>query len=155
MVAVGDFWIDRYEYPNVAGAPPLVRVDWKAAEDLCARAGKRLCSEAEWQRACAGGEARAYPYGAKYRAEICVVGAKTETPQAAGSHPQCTTSAGIADLSGNVAEWTASSVRTGAPQKVVRGGSWQQSGSQVSCQARDYFLPGQGGASHIGFRCCR
>ena len=42
----------------------------------------------------------------------------------------------------------------GAPQKVVRGGSWRDVPANVSCTARDYFLPGQGGARHIGFRCC-
>jgi hypothetical protein len=154
MIQVGEFWIDHYEYPNVAGAPPLVRVDWKAAEDLCQRSGKRLCTESEWQRACAGVEARAYPYGKQYQPEVCVAGAKAEGPQPAGSRAQCVTPSGIADLSGNVAEWTSSSVQAGAPQKVVRGGHWEQSGPQVSCQARDYFLPGQGGASRIGFRCC-
>jgi formylglycine-generating enzyme required for sulfatase activity len=59
---------------------------------------------------------------------------------------------GVADLSGNVGEWTSSVVAPGSPQRVVRGGSWRSSG--VSCMARDYFLPGAGGAQDIGFRCC-
>ena len=58
------------------------------------------------------------------------------------------------DLSGNVAEWTASEIRPGAPQMVIRGGAFHQAREAVSCAARDYFLPGLGGAKHIGFRCC-
>jgi tRNA A-37 threonylcarbamoyl transferase component Bud32 len=155
MVHAGDFWIDRYEYPNVAGAPPLTHVDWQAAADLCQRAGKRLCTESEWEQACAGTEKRAYPYGDRFRADACVALGKTDRPQPAGSRPACTTPAGINDLSGNVAEWTATPFKPGGPQKAVRGGDWEQAGIQVSCQARDYFLPGQGGTNRIGFRCCR
>ena len=155
MVRVGDFWIDRFEYPNVAGAPPLVRVDWQAAADLCQRAGKRLCTESEWELACAGADKHAYPYGNRFRADACVTLAKSDGPQPAGSHPACATPSGISDLSGNVAEWTATPFKSGGPQKAVRGGDWEQPGAQVSCQARDYFLPGQGGTNHIGFRCCR
>jgi len=155
MVRVGDFWIDRYEYPNLRDSPPLVRVDWSTAEDLCRRAGKRLCTEQEWERACGGADRLTYPYGLVYQPDQCVSGAKTEGPQPAGSRRGCVTPAGVADLSGNVAEWTSSPFQPGSAQKVVKGGFWEQSAGQVSCRARDYFLPGQGGAGHIGFRCCR
>jgi formylglycine-generating enzyme required for sulfatase activity len=64
------------------------------------------------------------------------------------------TASGVADLNGGVAEWTASAFEPGSPQRVIRGGHWKQRGANVSCGAREYFLPGQGGASYIGFRCC-
>ena len=66
----------------------------------------------------------------------------------------CVTAEGVHELSGNVAEWTATAVHEGKPQRVIRGGSFAQSDAQLSCTARDYFLPGLGGAKHIGFRCC-
>ena len=154
MVRVGDSWIDRYEYPNARGVAPLTRVDWPTAGDLCKRAGKHLCTEAEWQRACRGAEDSTFPYGNKYQPSRCATASPGEAPIPAGSRPQCLTPTGVADLSGNVAEWTASPLGPHAPQKVIRGGYWSQSGNEVSCTGRDYFLPGNGGAYYIGFRCC-
>jgi len=149
---VGDFWIDRYEYPNQKDQAPRVSVDFAEAERLCDAQGKRLCGEGEWQRACEGTAHLPFPYGPHYDERACTTGASG--PSAAGSRERCASSAGVFDLSGNVAEWTASPVQPGAPQRVVRGGSWQQKGSRVSCAARDYLLPGQGGATWLGFRCC-
>jgi formylglycine-generating enzyme required for sulfatase activity len=110
----------------------------------------------EWEQACAGAGERAFPYGPRYDAASCVsagVAAGAE-PLPAGSHAACVTPAGVADLSGNVAEWTDSAYDADTPRKVIRGGYWRQAGDRVSCRARDYFLPGQGGAAYIGFRCC-
>jgi tRNA A-37 threonylcarbamoyl transferase component Bud32 len=155
MLRAGDVWIDRYEYPNIKGARPLTRVDFDAALDLCRRAGKRLCTEEEWELACAGDSGHAYPYGADFDPTACVVRAHAQGPAPAGSRSGCVTDSGVADLSGNVAEWTDSALEGGRPQKIIRGGYWEQPAAQVSCRARDYFLPGQGGARYLGFRCCR
>src|SRR5262249_23726035 len=46
----------------------ISRVEAKAA---CTRVGKRLCSMAEWQRACQGRRAQNYPYGPRYRSGMC------------------------------------------------------------------------------------
>ena len=84
----------------------------------------------------------------------CVAkGAKKPAPS--GAFGRCATASGVFDLNGNVAEWTASPVREGAPQMVIRGGSFAQADAKLACDARDYLLPGQGGAAHLGFRCCR
>jgi serine/threonine protein kinase len=155
MVRAGDVWIDRYEYPNVAGATPLTRVDFPAAVDLCRRAGKQLCTEAQWERACAGPDHLLYPYAAGYRAGACAAPSRADGPSPSGSAPACVSADGASDLSGNVAEWTATPLRPGAPQMVVRGGSWSADPAHASCKSRDYFMPGQGGSRYIGFRCCR
>ncbi len=147
MVRAGGVYIDAYEHPNRAGAQPTVKVDWKDAVKLCATAGKRLCTEDEWQRACIAGSER-------LGAAKCHRKGKLKVAMPAGAMERCATTQGVHDLFGNVAEWTATAVREGAPQKVIRGGSFGQSDSQLSCTARDYYLPGQGGAKHIGFRCC-
>jgi eukaryotic-like serine/threonine-protein kinase len=155
MVQAGELWIDRYEFPNRPGVAPKTRVDWQDAQTLCEKAGKRLCSEEEWERACTGGPGRrAYPYGATFAKGRCVAGKGQKGPGKAGSRELCASPEGAFDLSGNVAEWTSSQIHPGSPQRVIRGGYWVQSGAKVSCAARDYFLPGQGGAAHIGFRCC-
>src|SRR5579871_73633 len=57
------FCIDRFEYPNRRGVYPWIMVDWVEARTMCAREGKRLCTEAEWTFACEGEEALPYPYG--------------------------------------------------------------------------------------------
>jgi formylglycine-generating enzyme required for sulfatase activity len=152
MVRVGDYWIDRYEYPNVAGELPRASVDYAEAARLCTAAGKRLCTEGEWERACEGGRKLAFPYGVSYDAAACVTGRKAAAP--IGAAPRCVSEAGVWDLSGNLAEWTASPVQPGAAQRIVRGGSWRQSGGRVGCAERDYVLPGLGGMPWVGFRCC-
>ena len=154
MVPVDDFWIDRYEYPNEKGSVPKTQVDWGAAVELCARAGKRLCSEAEWERACAGTHGLHYPYGTLYDPKICVTSPVEQRPRRAGAAAACLSSFGVADLSGNVAEWTSSPLSAGAPQRVVRGGSFAAGEDRATCLYRDYFIPGVGGARTIGFRCC-
>ena len=50
----------------------------------------------------------------------------------------------------DIVEWTSTPLHEGAPQMVVRGAS-----NGRSCGTRDYFMPGLGGARHVGFRCCR
>ncbi len=154
MVRAGSAWIDAYEYPNRAGATPVVKVDWKEAAKLCADAKKRLCTEDEWQRACTGAVERAFPYGAKLAAGRCHQKGKLKGAVPAGALAGCVTAEGVHDLSGNVAEWTATAFLEGKPQRVIRGGSFEQSDGKLSCTARDYYLPGLGGAKHIGFRCC-
>ncbi len=71
MATVQDVCMDRYEAPNVPGALPLVMYTWQESGAWCAARGKRLCTDAEWQTACEGGEARAYPYGNAYDAGRC------------------------------------------------------------------------------------
>ena len=67
------FCIDRFEYPNRAGANPIVMVDWYEAAALCAGEGKRLCTEDEWTFACEGEEATPYPNGYARVAAACVI----------------------------------------------------------------------------------
>jgi tRNA A-37 threonylcarbamoyl transferase component Bud32 len=155
MVRVGEVFIDRYEYPNRAGSLPTTSVDFTEAESLCEGAGKRLCTELEWEAACKGATGGAYPWGPRLERDRCVIkGPKAKGPAAAGSHARCVGENGVFDLVGNVAEWTSSPVREGEPQRVIRGGSYAQSDTRLACDARDYVLPGLGGAKHLGLRCC-
>ena len=71
-VAIGDaqfgqvrrerFCIDRYEFPNQPGNFPRVGAAFTEAEALCQKAGKRLCSEDEWEKACKGPDELRFPY---------------------------------------------------------------------------------------------
>jgi tRNA A-37 threonylcarbamoyl transferase component Bud32 len=156
MVHVGDVFIDKYEHPNREGQLPTTEVDYAGAVQLCERAGKHLCTEQEWERACRGQAALAYPWGDKLDKERCVTRGKgVKGPAKSGAKPRCVGPAGVFDLTGNVAEWTSSPLREGAEQRVIRGGSFAQSDAQLSCTARDYQLPGLGGSKHLGLRCCK
>ncbi len=155
MVRVGQVFIDRYEYPNRAGAMPITNVDFAEAESLCAGAGKRLCTEQEWEAACKGSAGDAYPWGKKLERDRCVIkGPRVKGPAASGSRPKCVGENGVFDLVGNVAEWTSSPLQEGALQRVIRGGSFDQSDARLPCDSRDYLMPGGGGSSHLGLRCC-
>lgn len=65
------FCMDTYEWPNQAGATPVVMKSWYEAKAACAGAGKRLCTDGEWTLACEGAERRPYPYGYKRDATAC------------------------------------------------------------------------------------
>src|SRR5262249_5154199 len=48
------FCIDRYEWPNKAGAMPVYMASWYEAKASCEATGKRLCGDTEWTLACEG-----------------------------------------------------------------------------------------------------
>ncbi len=153
-VQVPSFCVDEYEYPNQAGTPPKVAVTWEEARSLCESAGKRLCTEEEWEKACKGpGNAR-FPYGTPYDADAC----NTETAQgqdrtlaASGSFQRCRSGYGVVDLSGNVAEWT--STRFDAADFTHKGGAFDRPDYTSRCSARKNGAPAERSDS-VGFRCC-
>jgi formylglycine-generating enzyme required for sulfatase activity len=67
------FCVDRYEWPNKAGAMPAVMASYEEAKTSCEAVGKRLCSDTEWTLACEGPERLPYPYGSGFTrdAEAC------------------------------------------------------------------------------------
>jgi formylglycine-generating enzyme len=140
------FCIDRFEYPNRRGEYPWIMVNWKEAGAICAREGKRLCTEAEWTFACEGDDALPYPYGYKRDPEACVIDrrwrvydaealfprgterARAELDhlwqgEASGARPRCRSPFGVYDMTGNVDEWTTSIVRGERPS-ILKGGYW-------------------------------
>ena len=128
------FCMDAYEYPGM-GQKPKTKINMGSSKKLCKKAGKQLCSVAQWKKACAA----TYPYGDTYKAGACnVEGAIKET----GSFPDCVTPSGIYDLVGNASEW--------ASDKRLHGGD-TAGGKGNTCSAESKrFLPGPTN----GFRCC-
>ncbi len=63
--------MDLYEAPNRIGAPPLVMYTFDEAEAWCDARGKRLCFDDEWEAACEGPGATAYPYGPEQVPGVC------------------------------------------------------------------------------------
>jgi len=63
--------MDLHEAPGQAGALPLVMYTFDEAEAWCSARGKRLCYDDEWESACEGPAATAYPYGQEQLPGVC------------------------------------------------------------------------------------
>lgn len=141
------YCIDAYEYPG-RGRRPRTSVTHTAAAGACKAAGKRLCTDREWLRACVGRGGASYPYGRTFDGNKC----NTEDAEgderslaAAGSFRRCRSAVGAFDMSGNAAEWTA--------DQTVRGGNYASADEDAACRAGGRRSAGSARAS-IGFRCC-
>ena len=144
---VARFCVDVFEYPNQRGTQPLVGVSWADAKRLCEERHLRLCSEAEWEKACKGPLASRWPYGDAFDAAACNTGDEAGDPRTlgpSGRFGKCRSAYGVADLSGNVSEWT--------QEKVIKGGSYASSDYAVRCSARKSTTGAK--TSEVGFRCC-
>jgi formylglycine-generating enzyme required for sulfatase activity len=142
---------------RVAGelGQPVRGVTPDEAEGFCAYAGGRLPTGAEWILAASGAQGRRFPWGSTglvcRRAAFGLVSGpcaeSAEAPEVAGSRPDGATPDGIADLAGNVAEWTRE--RDGSVR--ARGGSFR---ARTAAELKGWSSVGRSGAADdIGFRC--
>ncbi len=163
-VPTADVCIDRYEAShamgNIAmsnpGVYPWANLTWEAAQAGCENAGKRLCTEEEWEAACVGPPPGAdYPYGSVYSSNACNgqdhgVGAAVPTSSMTACEGGYD---GIFDMSGNVWEWTSTCADTTCR---IRGGSFSPVGGDflsLKCSGAS-SSPVAATAAYVGFRCC-
>ncbi len=192
-VHVDAYYIDKYEVTNAeymkfvdaTGArkpvsmndpdfsgerQPAAGMSWKEADSYCKWAGKRLPTEAEWEKAARGKRPIEYPWGDETPDATRVNFNETLNKTApVGSYETGKSDYGVYDLSGNVSEWvhdwhlaefylfSPKENPTGPEKgkyKVIRGGNWRNNAEDISLTYRNATVPNLRSKT-LGFRCVK
>ena len=162
--SAGRWWADpSFEHH------PAVEVSWFGARDFCAARGRRLPSEAEWEKAARGDDRRIYPWGAEPPdPERAVFARRYNQTEPTAARPRGASPHGVEDLLGNLREWTSTALQPypyrpddgrqpwrGTGRVVVRGASHDDDATTLSLTRRwSYDRRGAAaGHHHVGFRC--
>ncbi len=166
------YWSENPAFNN----HPVCGVSWYEAEAYCNFTGKRLPSEAEWEKAASWDGAnqtyRIYPWGdSQPNPRLCNHGNNIANTSPVDAFPTGASAAGCCDMLGNVWEWTTSTfeaypgfesypyrgyseVYFDGEHRVLKGGSWATFPHALRSSFRNWYYPG---VRQIiaGFRCAK
>lgn len=161
-------WIDL-DYPWGRDFHPVTNVRWEDAVAYATWAGKRLPTEAEWEKACRGPEGRLYAYGNEFDPKRTNYGCSPAFDTVrVDAFPEGRSPYGCYNMTGNVWEWVGDWFSTtyyeegqvdprgpaSGTTHVSKGGSWTTMGNACRASFRCGSLPGSCWG-YCGFRCAR
>lgn len=168
--------VEMFEQGRLPADHPVSGVSWHEAEAFARYAGKRLPTEAEWEKAARWDpqlkQPRRYAWGNQDPSDsLCNFGGHRMGTTAVGAFPDGASKYGCRDMTGNVWEWTSSTFRPypgfeafpypeyseiwfDEDHRVLKGGSWMTRAPLLRLSFRNFFRPGFRFA-FAGFRCAK
>ena len=170
-ISLPAFSIDKYEVTNKqyarfnldhrygAGGDnyPVTMVSLNDAIAHCEALDKRLPTEQEWEKAARGADGRIYPWGNEFDKVLCITKeSSTVDGQPAliapvGSCERGDSPYGVADMAGNVWEWTSSYDER---YSILKGGSFFEGRNSATVFSSLLSIPDDA-KDYVGFRCVK